>query len=271
MSFIKISMSSLILFSLLFTEVIAEEPKLVGMFRFGVGHHQNDFLIPDDCVGGDERCKQRLIKQNYQLTKNFIVDSFIYLVGDLNPDIEDTQLYQKGELLERFNKRESLYADFSLESCGLESYCHLGLSCGRGDIGYDDFCLDMKLSERTDFMGNEVISGVGGIIKVLQPRLELQTSTHTIHLEYGCEPLIFDCQKIKYSGRSKKSGNSISLEGAPYFGYGKNPGEGPRMLGFYFSNESIEYYVSLAGVLKVYDTKSNENFLEQKGTWHKAP
>jgi len=106
-------------------------------------------------------------------------------------------------------------------------------------------------------------------MKFLVKQLVLVTQTHTITVENKCESLRYDCPKMSYIGVNNKTDASISLSGSPFYGKRlyENGVRNTHMLGYYFRNGDIEYFVNLNGSLKIYDTKQKSVLLELQGKW----
>jgi hypothetical protein len=113
-------------------------------------------------------------------------------------------------------------------------------------------------------MENLINYGFSEYKLILKPELILETHSFIVKIDGACIPPAMACNNLTYTGKSKKSGSQISLTGVPY--YGSNGAE-ISLLGYYFNNKNIEYYVSLKGNLKVYDNKSQKTLIEESGSW----
>lgn len=92
----------------------------------------------------------------------------------------------------------------------------------------------------------------------------LETPSFKIKIEVRCEEGEVTCDNVKYAGTNKKTGESLELTGktAHHVGADGTPG---RFLGYIFKNESVTYFLSEEGMLRV--TKGEKVLLEENGTW----
>ncbi len=121
----------LVVLSVILTPAYAEVPKLIDIHRGGIGHHQNDLIIAEDCRGESKwsACHLKLYNQNYELAKNFMRDSINYLIQPLNADLF-LKKENRAALLDMFDNREAGFQDFSRESCKFHMSCEI-YNCSR--------------------------------------------------------------------------------------------------------------------------------------------
>lgn len=73
------------------------------------------------------------------------------------------------------------------------------------------------------------------------------------------------CNKVTYTGVSKKSGNKISLVGKQIMKMCADGVTPCHSLGYVFENEGVRYFVSEDGVLTV--TQGDKTIIDQSGLW----
>ena len=252
-------------------ELLDARAKLIDI-GWAYQHHQSDFRIPEDCIGNHDlynQCHRRLTEQDRSILEFFIMDSLLYLAPNIN-DFLVTMEFSFEEIREKFSEAEDTYEKLSKIDCDLAYYCRLGSYCGQGDYGVLPSCIAESESKRVDYLSRVINEGFAGSLKVIDSELTLNTESFTINISGACIPPAIGCSELKYFGQSKKNNSSISLKGVPYYGRDKER-RNVQFLGYYFKSGSIEYYVSLEGVLKVNDLKGNKILLEEEGTWRITP
>lgn len=249
------------------SELLDAKAKLLDI-GWAYQHHQSDFRIPEDCVG-DGSCNKILVEQNINILQIFIIDALKYLAPYINND-SGTMEFTLEEIGTKFSESEALYSQFSKIDCELAFHCFLGANCGRGDYEIYPSCISDSKSKRIEYLSEVINNGFAHQLQVIKPNLTLETDSFLVNISGACIPPAKECKDLEYFGKSKNNGASISLTGVPFYGRDKNT-RNVKLLGYFFKNNSIEYYVSLAGKLKVHDLKNNRTLLEESGTWKITP
>jgi hypothetical protein len=270
-----------LIFVLLFTFFLnaeAEEPKLIDVYRDG-SSHQNDFVILDDCAEGTplyvDNCYRKLRSQTDIILRNYIADYLQYfLKNQVSPVETDTIFDSNINISQGFRKREEINSDYEDMVCRINSTCTLG-SCGTLHSQAKQICIETKTVERTEFLLNELKNGLNiyeGKIDFTVKHLTLETKGFYVQLISHCDLGFYECESVTYTGKSKKSGDKITLEGKPYYGYRKINNRGKlHILGYYFKNSNYEYFVDFSGVLSVVDSNNGKTIFKQDGKWIMNP
>ena len=93
----------------------------------------------------------------------------------------------------------------------------------------------------------------------------LNTPSFTIEIKVNCPEGDVTCDNVSYLGKSKKSGNSISLRGRTMHRLcadGKTP---CRFLGYEFKRGDTRYLVQESGELLV--TQGKKVLVQEQGEW----
>lgn len=251
------------------SSLLDSRAKLTGDIGWAYRHHQSDFRIPEDCIG-DYLCNQRLVAQNRNILTSFIMDALIYIAPNITENLVSTE-FNYEDIYKKFTKGEELYTELSATDCELGFYCSLGSPCGRGDYGNFHACISDRVSERIKYLSTIINTGFAQTLKVIDKNITLDTESFVINIKGVCIPPAVECGDLEYSGKSKKNGLSMSLRGVPYYGRDNDRADRIKLLGYYFKNGNIEYYVSISGVLKVNNLESNKVLIEESGVWTKTP
>src|SRR5690554_4316692 len=249
------------------SELLDAKAKLLDI-GWAYQHHQSDFRIPEDCVG-DDRCNKLLVEQNLNILQVFIMDSLKYLAPYINDNSRGMEFTYE-EIGTKFSESEALYPQLSKIDCELAFHCFLGSYCGRGDYGIYPSCIADSKSKRIEYLSAVINNGFAHQLQVIKPNLTLETDSFLVNISGACILPAKECNDLKYFGKSKNNGASISLTGVPFYGRDKNTNN-VKFLGYFFKNHSVEYYVSLAGNLKVHNLKNDTTLLEESGVWKITP
>ena len=94
----------------------------------------------------------------------------------------------------------------------------------------------------------------------------LTTKNHIVTVTQLCPEGYVSCDNVKYVGLSKKSGNSIELNGRTLHTSCADGITPCRFLGYEFKNDNITYRVLEIGILQVIQDGS-EVLFEERGSW----
>ena len=95
---------------------------------------------------------------------------------------------------------------------------------------------------------------------------DLETDNYLIDIQSNCGEGDVSCNQMIYKGTSKKSGNSITLEGSAWHTLCADGVTPCRFLGYKFENGNITYYVHQDGLLEVVRNR-DEVLLSEQGKW----
>lgn len=95
--------------------------------------------------------------------------------------------------------------------------------------------------------------------------LKLETPSYSVKIEVLCAEGDVSCDQVRYSGRSKKSGKSITLKGKTAHTLCVDGVSPCRFLGYRFNNGKLSYFVSDDGLLQV--TQGRKTLVEETGQW----
>lgn len=94
----------------------------------------------------------------------------------------------------------------------------------------------------------------------------LETDGFIILIESFCEEGEVSCNNYRYTGASKKSNNTIILNGSSWHSLCADGISPCRFLGYKFENTDVTYFVHESGLLEV--IQGNDNvLLSQQGSW----
>lgn len=96
-------------------------------------------------------------------------------------------------------------------------------------------------------------------------RLQLETPSYSVKIEVLCAEGDVSCDRVRYSGRSKKSGKSITLKGKTAHSLCADGVSPCRFLGYRFQHGKLSYFVSDDGLLQV--TQGGKTLVEEIGQW----
>ena len=103
-------------------------------------------------------------------------------------------------------------------------------------------------------------------VSLLADTLEtLETKSFIISITHPCEEGCVSCDKITYFGRSKKTGQSITLQGRTLHALGADGVTPSRFLGYRFRNGATVYSVGSDGTLTV--ANGDKVILKEQGKW----
>jgi len=92
----------------------------------------------------------------------------------------------------------------------------------------------------------------------------LVTKNYLITIQSHCVEGEVTCNRVTYIGKSKRSGNQITLKGKTLHTY-TSDGTPSRFLGYTFTNNDVAYRVSNFGLLTV--TQKQQILLKEQGEW----
>ena len=93
----------------------------------------------------------------------------------------------------------------------------------------------------------------------------LETKSFIISITHPCEEGCVSCDKITYFGSSKKTGQSITLQGRTLHALGADGVTPSRFLGYRFRNGATVYSVGSDGTLTV--ANGDKVILKEQGKW----
>ena len=94
----------------------------------------------------------------------------------------------------------------------------------------------------------------------------LTTDNYRITVNVNCSEGHVSCRDVTYEGVSKKSGNSIKLQGKTWHTLCADGVTPCRFRGYLFKNGSYRYLVHQSGLLQVIQGKNNV-LVEENGEW----
>lgn len=95
--------------------------------------------------------------------------------------------------------------------------------------------------------------------------MQLDTPGYTVRLEIGCNEGEVTCDRVTYTGTSRKSGAAITLRGGTWHTPCADGVTPCRFQGWQFRRGSTVYRVTDSGWLSV--TQGSKLLLEEQGTW----
>lgn len=105
-----------------------------------------------------------------------------------------------------------------------------------------------------------------GSARAATPRVvELETPGHVVRLEIGCDEGEVACDRVTYSGRSRKTGAALSLRGATWHTPCADGVTPCRFQGWRFRNGDVVYTVTADGRLQV--RQGERTLLDEQGRW----
>ena len=97
--------------------------------------------------------------------------------------------------------------------------------------------------------------------------MELDTPGFKVTIESGCGEGEVACDDYTYTGTSKRSGNSITLQGSSWHTVCADGVTPCRFIGYRFRNGNVVYRVYESGLLEVIEGEDRV-LVRQQGTWH---
>lgn len=94
----------------------------------------------------------------------------------------------------------------------------------------------------------------------------LDTPSFTIRIEVKCPEGDVVCKNVIYQGKSKKTQNTLSLQGITAHTMCADKVTPCRFLGYLFRSGRVTYFISDAGELVVRD--GQKVVVREQGTWH---
>jgi len=94
----------------------------------------------------------------------------------------------------------------------------------------------------------------------------LTTDNYIITINVNCGEGDVSCSDVTYEGVSKKSGNSIKLQGKTWHTLCADGVTPCRFRGYIFQNGSYRYLVHQSGLFQVIQDKNNV-LVEENGAW----
>ncbi len=94
---------------------------------------------------------------------------------------------------------------------------------------------------------------------------ELDTPSYSVTIESKCAEGEVACDNVTYTGVNKKTGKSITLQGATWHTMCADGVTPCQFLGYRFENGDVVYTVSEDGTLEV--VKDTEVLVDEQGNW----
>lgn len=95
---------------------------------------------------------------------------------------------------------------------------------------------------------------------------DLETKNYLVHIESACAEGDVSCNQMTYTGKSKISGNAITLSGGSWHTTCADGVTPCRFLGYRFANGNVTYYVHQDGLLEVIRNQ-DEVLVREQGQW----
>jgi hypothetical protein len=92
----------------------------------------------------------------------------------------------------------------------------------------------------------------------------LDTPSFKITVDVRCPEGEVTCDDVKYVGKNKKTGETLTLTGKTAHHMDAD-GTPTRFLGYIFKNEGVTYFLSEEGELRI--SRGEKVFLKESGTW----
>ena len=105
-----------------------------------------------------------------------------------------------------------------------------------------------------------------GALAVPAQGATLTTQNYVVTVETHCEEGMVVCKDVTYVGKSKRTGNSIRLQGETWHTLCADGVTPCRFLGYRFKNGNVVYQVMESGVLQVIQGE-DKILLEEQGEW----
>lgn len=95
---------------------------------------------------------------------------------------------------------------------------------------------------------------------------KLITPNYVVTIERHCVEGNVTCDDVTYTGKSRTSGNSITLTGATWHTLCADGVTPCRFLGYRFENGNVTYFVTESGTLEVVRNET-EVLVSEEGDW----
>ena len=96
----------------------------------------------------------------------------------------------------------------------------------------------------------------------------LETPHYVVDISPQCEEGNVSCDRVAYQGKSKRSGQAITLEGRTWHSRCADGVTPCRFLGYRFENGNVTYYVHEDGRLRVV-RGCDHVLVDEQGTWRR--
>lgn len=117
-------------------------------------------------------------------------------------------------------------------------------------------------------IGSRVVKALGCIVSLVSLpawSATLTTTNYVVTITSQCEEGQVTCDDVTYSGRSKRSGEELELQGETMHLLCGDQQTPCRFLGYRFYNEGYEYQVFDSGVLRV--RRGDKLVIDERGQW----